>query len=118
MIRRPPRSTLFPYTTLFRSGGEAGETEQPARLRVAQNDPVIRVDDAVAVQVPQPVAAHAGAVLAAPGRRRRVLKDPVPDVSVEIAERLAHPDDRPIADERQRAVGARPEELLIPAEID
>src|SRR2546430_4343815 len=22
MIRRPPRSTLFPYTTLFRSGGE------------------------------------------------------------------------------------------------
>src|SRR3989442_6802928 len=24
MIRRPPRSTLFPYTTLFRSGLEAG----------------------------------------------------------------------------------------------
>src|SRR3712207_8059104 len=24
MIRRPPRSTLFPYTTLFRSCGEAG----------------------------------------------------------------------------------------------
>src|SRR3712207_9217738 len=23
MIRRPPRSTLFPYTTLFRSTGEA-----------------------------------------------------------------------------------------------
>src|SRR5256885_8185397 len=23
MIRRPPRSTLFPYTTLFRSGVEA-----------------------------------------------------------------------------------------------
>src|SRR5260221_2290225 len=23
MIRRPPRSTLFPYTTLFRSGEEA-----------------------------------------------------------------------------------------------
>src|SRR2546429_4130083 len=27
MIRRPPRSTLFPYTTLFRSRGSA-----PARL--------------------------------------------------------------------------------------
>src|SRR3989442_5896662 len=26
MIRRPPRSTLFPYTTLFRSGG-AGASE-------------------------------------------------------------------------------------------
>src|SRR5256885_12435565 len=24
MIRRPPRSTLFPYTTLFRSQGEGG----------------------------------------------------------------------------------------------
>src|SRR2546427_1761002 len=24
MIRRPPRSTLFPYTTLFRSGRDAG----------------------------------------------------------------------------------------------
>src|SRR2546430_10099294 len=24
MIRRPPRSTLFPYTTLFRSGVERG----------------------------------------------------------------------------------------------
>src|SRR2546430_3798599 len=24
MIRRPPRSTLFPYTTLFRSGGLEG----------------------------------------------------------------------------------------------
>src|SRR3712207_8867002 len=24
MIRRPPRSTLFPYTTLFRSGHPAG----------------------------------------------------------------------------------------------
>src|SRR2546423_14372175 len=29
MIRRPPRSTLFPYTTLFRSGtGAAGERER------------------------------------------------------------------------------------------
>jgi len=26
MIRRPPRSTLFPYTTLFRSGGVTGDT--------------------------------------------------------------------------------------------
>src|SRR6266540_4842263 len=25
MIRRPPRSTLFPYTTLFRSGPHRGE---------------------------------------------------------------------------------------------
>src|SRR3712207_7043847 len=31
MIRRPPRSTLFPYTTLFRSqtGDEGGYAENP-----------------------------------------------------------------------------------------
>src|SRR3712207_6928153 len=28
MIRRPPRSTLFPYTTLFRSGGLAEHREE------------------------------------------------------------------------------------------
>src|SRR3712207_5687396 len=26
MIRRPPRSTLFPYTTLFRNGGNGAHT--------------------------------------------------------------------------------------------
>src|SRR2546430_10316324 len=32
MIRRPPRSTLFPYTTLFRSWtGTAGPVRGPAR---------------------------------------------------------------------------------------
>src|SRR3712207_8092249 len=30
MIRRPPRSPLFPYTTLFRSTGEALEEEHAA----------------------------------------------------------------------------------------
>src|SRR3712207_8416131 len=29
MIRRPPRSTLFPYTTLFRSPGDAGAEGAP-----------------------------------------------------------------------------------------
>src|SRR5690242_20985247 len=28
MIRRPPRSTLFPYTTLFRSGSQARDTKR------------------------------------------------------------------------------------------
>src|SRR3712207_9126894 len=31
MIRRPPRSTLFPYTTLFRSGGGQGLRRRRAR---------------------------------------------------------------------------------------
>src|ERR1039458_5822562 len=29
MIRRPPRSTLFPYTTLFRSSSRASDTATP-----------------------------------------------------------------------------------------
>src|SRR3712207_8705974 len=35
MIRRPPRSTLFPYTTLFRSGGGT----QPAGGRTTSRPP-------------------------------------------------------------------------------
>src|SRR5256885_11996361 len=32
MIRRPPRSTLFPYTTLFRSGGDFARAVEVALL--------------------------------------------------------------------------------------
>src|SRR3989441_11253840 len=41
MIRRPPRSTLFPYTTLFRSLGEAdgiGAGDEAARRRLLAGD--------------------------------------------------------------------------------
>src|SRR5437867_5477423 len=33
MMRRPPRSTLFPYTTLFRSGKSAVTTHSKRRAR-------------------------------------------------------------------------------------
>src|SRR3712207_8152212 len=33
MIRRPPRSTLFPYTTLFRSQHPGGGQQRPHRAR-------------------------------------------------------------------------------------
>src|SRR2546425_12767596 len=35
MIRRPPRSTLFPYTTLFRSPDAIGAAEQVADVGLA-----------------------------------------------------------------------------------
>src|SRR6266571_5384723 len=40
MIRRPPRSTLFPYTTLFRSRGDCWVLEQafPFASAVPQRD--------------------------------------------------------------------------------
>src|SRR5438270_3705405 len=34
MIRRPPRSTLFPYTTLFRSATRGNKSEAARLLRV------------------------------------------------------------------------------------
>src|SRR5256885_3047438 len=51
MIRRPPRSTLFPYTTLFRSNGDGALRKQRAELRAqrrqlrkAKADPVRRTE--------------------------------------------------------------------------
>src|SRR5258707_6908670 len=38
MIRRPPRSTLFPYTTLFRSGAkDLNYTQQDAKQIIDRN---------------------------------------------------------------------------------
>src|SRR5687768_17796136 len=39
MIRRPPRSTLFPYTTLFRSHGVPGERVTTIRNAMAPRPP-------------------------------------------------------------------------------
>src|SRR5438876_4578197 len=41
MIRRPPRSTLFPYTTLFRSGMDVSEAvEASLAFRLTPRDAV------------------------------------------------------------------------------
>src|SRR3712207_8282607 len=78
MIRRPPRSTLFPYTTLFRSLGQdalglpdeddadaevAGGRERPVDLGVRRAVAAHRVDDDFAGQLP---VSHRGSV---PGPR-------------------------------------------------
>src|SRR5687768_17861036 len=44
MIRRPPRSTLFPYTTLFRSG--VGRVTEDVRELAPVGDPLRGVDRA------------------------------------------------------------------------
>src|SRR3712207_7434684 len=53
MIRRPPRSTLFPYTTLFRSGGVV----RLARLLLERLNAVLVLLDH-AVVIPQPLGRH------------------------------------------------------------
>src|SRR3712207_7776977 len=64
MIRRPPRSTLFPYTTLFRSrvaeGDAAGDHDVRAGLLLELAHPL----DRVAVQ-------HGGVLPAGLGQGRR-----------------------------------------------
>src|SRR5437773_6063275 len=65
MLRPPPRSILFPYTTLFRSGSAmpvderavgAKRTEHHQRIRIRRTQParltVERADNATAVRVP------------------------------------------------------------------
>src|SRR3989442_2720451 len=47
MIRRPPRSTLFPYTTLFRS-----RTDQSVAVNKSEITPAL-VERLVAAQFPQ-----------------------------------------------------------------
>src|SRR3712207_7884438 len=44
MIRRPPRSTLFPYTTLFRSRRDRGSPTASGRTRISggPTDPATR----------------------------------------------------------------------------
>src|SRR2546430_8137938 len=43
MIRRPPRSTLFPYTTLFRSSGVAFLQQPVIQLQDASGNSVSQV---------------------------------------------------------------------------
>src|SRR3712207_8339605 len=46
MIRRPPRSTLFPYTPLFRSGGQPIEGRRPPtrrRRQIGKEEIAVRV---------------------------------------------------------------------------
>src|SRR3712207_5705777 len=75
MIRRPPRSTLFPYTTLFRS-----LTQGAGRLRLAQLDQGqgeagrCQEGDRV-VRAEHPAAALQGVVTQGAGRLRLAHRD-------------------------------------------
>src|SRR5256885_15870416 len=92
MIRRPPRSTLFPYTTLFRSDDEEGVDALGPRIVLGYLD----------ARAGEPRAVHAGDLLPARGPRVEPPEldaqdgalEPlhaivVADVLVEVAPRLA-----------------------------
>src|SRR5256885_15592433 len=99
MIRRPPRSTLFPYSTLFRS--ELAQIAHPAQdravingapLRDAANASVFRWKMAAGFASVAAVAAIGWSVMlgapagpgAAPGRALAALETGAPSAPVEI----------------------------------
>src|SRR2546426_11162880 len=115
MIRRPPRSTLFPYTTLFRShvGADRGEGMRDVPhlvpLTQAQRGAEVVLDDAQVVAVVAdvggelgPVAPADDALLAEP--RRLPVHFQLQLVGLDEARRL----DQPLAElseEEEEPVG-------------
>src|SRR3712207_8127002 len=66
MIRRPPRSTLFPYTTLFRSARVAGLDDHVVGAHARALDLQIAADARAEIGDAVPVLARGHGVLARP----------------------------------------------------
>src|SRR5256885_10084755 len=60
MIRRPPRSTLFPYTTLFRSLADGGEVRRRLFRRRLPVAPAVERPGAAEGAVPRAPAGQLG----------------------------------------------------------
>src|SRR3712207_8547871 len=92
MIRRPPRSTLFPYTTLFRSAGLPGRGVPPP-FRAGVHAPCRRRAGVAALRGADPRGTGPlPAGEAVPQVRRRVGGDPPPGV---VAPRRGRPGEVP-----------------------
>src|SRR3712207_8321157 len=57
MMRRPPRTTLFPYTTLFRSFTSACAADQTACSGFGGADPLLAYDKLLATAQDEPIPA-------------------------------------------------------------
>src|SRR2546430_14940067 len=108
MIRRPPRSTLFPYTTLFRSPAEAVRrviVDHPRRLheRVADRRP--HELEAARLQVPAERACGVGHGGHPPPRRPPRLPPRARAAGAEPGAPAARPPPRPPPRPRAAAPG-------------
>src|SRR3712207_8449046 len=74
MIRRPPRSTLFPYTTLFRSDGSHASPDEKWEFVDGADEPKLRKADTKEV-VLDLGAPGVRAVLWAPDSKRFAVRD-------------------------------------------
>src|SRR5215216_168773 len=98
MIRRPPRSTLFPYTTLFRSGDVAGPVPHVdhgaaglAHVHLERDE--LAVGHPEELEVERPLA-HAVGANDAPADLVEVGRNVAidPEMHVRAADRLEHRD--------------------------
>src|SRR5260221_9454603 len=76
MIRRPPRSTLFPYTTLFRSVSPKVRLVFPSEM----DAPLLNADWRVAVLLPEEQVR----TLLDPSRHKEVVPVPAPPKAEKI----------------------------------
>src|SRR3712207_7106014 len=85
MIRRPPRSTLFPYTTLFRSERLAlVEVEEVAEEHVHDQQRVHNGVDVVRSQVRHPEEQHVGLALYGEDRKSTRLNSSHANISYAV----------------------------------
>src|SRR3712207_7516820 len=61
MIRRPPRSTLFPYTTLFRSNSVTAEEVARRKLGIGETPSAAQTEAALSGDRPTPTGSPAHA---------------------------------------------------------
>src|SRR3712207_9190357 len=110
MIRRPPRSTLFPYTTLFRSVGDPDVDLQ--RLRgvdhLALVGDLVRGDDQAALPAGAEVVRGLLAEQADAGHLEVAEEGHVVDVLVGVHVRPAHGDSRGVPHTATMPYGAAP----------
>ena len=76
MIRRPPRSTLFPYTTLFRSIDDQDHVDIPASLQHAlrEDDEANALWDKLTAGKKRMFTFHVSSAKTAPTEARRVAE--------------------------------------------
>src|SRR2546430_9437693 len=113
MIRRPPRSTLFPYTTLFRSAVGVIELDTLMLLEVTAHGRAVAVrlvdvrligegDRALEPGVPQRLHLGVGTLLVGDADERETLIEPTRDETARTADRV------PAGGERQVRGGGPP----------
>src|SRR3712207_7363603 len=96
MIRRPPRSTLFPYTTLFRS------TRRALRAGGTRSGPARAMDELSPERVRELVAAGAAQLVDVPPDEERA------------AERIDNSRNHPRSEEHTSGIQSRPYLLCRP----